>query len=620
MTGYGSRFVAAGYKELKPFIPVMGKPVMEWIVKGMYPKDVQFIFVCRGEHLQKDPSIREKLLALAPGAVIVTIEDWVKKGPVYDVLRAYRALCAADENKETLGYADKVQADRDGVAAGCLYGMRIEENTSAKDFHREDGCIINYCDFYMTWDFQKFAEEAKARDCDGAVPCYTGFHPNLLPQNNFYASCLTDDEDNLIEIREKYSFEQDKTKAKHSPGVYYFKNGAVMEKYCQILTEHEECAINGEYYASLPYNFMVKDGLKVWVPTDVPYFCQWGTPEDMREFVYWTDLILHVKAKDGIGGRTDGKADRAAAEWDDCKLNIGAEIVNGGLGKQRGLSEVSNTDTEKVMKGSVLIPMAGAGQRFADAGYRVHKPAIPTIDRYDGTEKPMVVCATKDLPGVAADGSNVIYVDRTFHREDGVEDAIRSYYQKAQFITIDRLTEGQACTCMLAKEYVDPEEELLIAGCDNGMDIDRAAFEETKQACDCIVFTYRHNEAVLQNPNAYGWMLTDEEGTITGTSIKKAISDTPMEDPAVVATFWFKRAKIFLDATEKMIRENDRINGEFYVDQTVKHVLDLGYRAKIFDIARYVGWGTPADYEGYQNTYAYFKAFLMQEGLISAEK
>lgn len=573
MTGYGSRFVAAGYRELKPFIPVMGKPVIEWIVKGMYPKDVQLIFVCRGEHLQKDPSIKEKLLALAPEAIIVTIEDWVKKGPVYDVLRAYRALCAAGENKETLGYADKMQADGDGAAAGCLDGMRIEENTSAKDFHRENGCIINYCDFYMTWDFQTFAEEAKARDCDGAVPCYTGFHPNLLPQNNFYASCLTDEDDNLIEIREKYSFEKDKTKAKHSPGVYYFKDGAVMEKYCQILTEHEECAINGEYYASLPYNFMVKDGLKVWVPTDVPYFCQWGTPEDMREFVDWTDLILQIKKH----------------------------------------------TTERVPKqcgnGKILIPMAGAGRRFADAGYRVHKPAIPTTDRYDGTEKPMVVCATEDLPGVAADGSNVIYVDRTFHREDGVEDAIRAYYEKAQFITIDRLTEGQACTCMLAKDYLDPEEELLIAGCDNGMDIDRAAFEETKQTCDCIVFTYRHNESVLQNPNAYGWMLTDEAGNITGTSIKKAISDTPMEDPAVVATFWFRKAKVFFDATEKMIRENDRINGEFYVDQTVKHVLDLGYRAKIFDIDRYVGWGTPADYEGYQNTYTYFMAFLMREGL-----
>ncbi len=543
MTGYGSRFVAAGYQELKPFIRVMGRPVIEWIVKDMYPADVNIIFVCRGEHLMKDASMRERLLLLAPEAKIVSIEDWVKKGPVYDVLRGYRELLAQQA------------------------------------IDAQEPCIINYCDFYMQWDYAAFAKEAAERGCDGAVPCYSGFHPNLLPEKNYYASCLTDAQDDLIEIREKYSFEKDKTKAKHSPGVYYFASGAVMEKYCQILTEHEECAINGEYYASLPYNFMVQDGLKVWVPVNVEYFCQWGTPEDMQEFVYWTDLIRKSEAAQHTGG-------------------------------------AESPGAEEGMPGRILIPMAGAGQRFADAGYTVHKPAIMTVDRATGQEKPMVVCATKDLPGVAADGSNVIYVDRNFHKTDSVEDAIRAWYPQAAFITVDHLTEGQACTCMLAEPYLDPEQPLLIAGCDNGMDIDRDAFDALTKECDCIVFTYRHNEAVLANPNAYGWMIADAAGNITGTSIKKAISDSPMEDPAVVATFWFRRAAVFIEATKKMIAENDRINGEFYVDQTVKHVLDLGYRAKIFDIDRYVGWGTPADYEGYQKTWNYFKAFLGDKNIF----
>lgn len=543
MTGYGSRFVAAGYQELKPFIRVMGRPVIEWIVKDMYPADVNIIFVCRGEHLMKDASMRERLLLLAPEAKIVSIEDWVKKGPVYDVLRGYRELLAQQA------------------------------------IDAQEPCIINYCDFYMQWDYAAFAKEAAERGCDGAVPCYSGFHPNLLPEKNYYASCLTDAQDDLIEIREKYSFEKDKTKAKHSPGVYYFAGGAVMEKYCQILTEHEECAINGEYYASLPYNFMVQDGLKVWVPVNVEYFCQWGTPEDMQEFVYWTDLIRKSEAAPHTGG-------------------------------------AESPGAEEEMQGRILIPMAGAGQRFADAGYTVHKSAIMTVDRATGQEKPMVVCATKDLPGVAADGSNVIYVDRNFHQTDGVEDAIRAWYPQAAFITVDHLTEGQACTCMLAEPYLDPEQPLLIAGCDNGMDIDRDAFDALTKECDCIVFTYRHNEAVLANPNAYGWMIADADGNITGTSIKKAISDSPMEDPAVVATFWFRRAAVFIEATKKMIAENDRINGEFYVDQTVKHVLDLGYRAKIFDIDRYVGWGTPADYEGYQKTWNYFKAFLGDKNIF----
>lgn len=579
MTGYGSRFVAAGYKDLKPFIRIMDKPIIEWIVKKMFPEDSHFIFVCRGEHLREDPAMRDMLLKLAPKTTLVSIEDWVKKGPVYDVLRTYRVLYIQN-HADSEGPTD-AEGRYDDAADVEIYGL--------KEIDLKDGFIINYCDFYMIWDYGAFVREARERDCSGAIPCYTGFHPNLLPAKNYYASCLTDEDDNLIEIREKYSYEQDKTKARHSPGTYYFKDGNVMEKYCRILTEHEECAINGEFYASLPYNFMVRDGLKVWIPANVEYFCQWGTPEDMQEFVYWTDLILRSQ---GISGKV---FDHASGEREDGNTNRCA-----GSGK-------------------ILIPMAGAGQRFADAGYRVHKPAIMTVDRKTGQEKPMVVCATADLPDVAVDGSNVIYVDRTFHKTDGVEDAIRTYYPKAGFITVDHLTEGQACTCMLAEERLNPEEPLLIAGCDNGMDIDRETYDALTRECDCIVFTYRHNEAVLANPNAYGWMITDEDGNITGTSIKKAISDTPVEDPAVVATFWFKRAEIFIEATKKMIEEDDRINGEFYVDQVAKHVLDLGYRAKIFDIDRYVGWGTPADYESYQQTWKYFKEFLEIENLLDSQ-
>ncbi len=262
---------------------------------------------------------------------------------------------------------------------------------------------------------------------------------------------------------------------------------------------------------------------------------------------------------------------------------------------------------------NILIPMAGAGSRFAEAGYTISKPAIPTYDKRTGKKLPMVVCATLDLPEVKEDGSNVIYVDRDFHKTNGTETAIIECFPDARFITVDHLTEGQACTCMLAKDYINNDEPLLIAGCDNGMEIDSAKFEKYCAEADVLVFTYRHNEVVLANPNAYGWMIVDDSDNITGTSIKKAISDNPMEDHAVVATFWFKRGSIFVEATEKMILENDRITGEFYVDQVAKHVLDLGYKAKVFEIDRYIGWGTPADYELYQKTFEYWNAFYERE-------
>lgn len=261
----------------------------------------------------------------------------------------------------------------------------------------------------------------------------------------------------------------------------------------------------------------------------------------------------------------------------------------------------------------VLIPMAGAGRRFTDAGYKIHKPAIPTIDRNSGFEYPMVVCATKDLPGVASDGSNIIYVDRSFHKEDGVEETIKRYYPESVFITTDALTEGQASTCLLAKDMINNDEALLIAGCDNAMDIDLEEFYKLTQDNDVLVFTYRNNEAVLQNPDAYGWMITEPDGRITGISIKKAISSNPVNDHAVVATFWFAKGTIFIRAAEKMIQENDRINGEFYVDQIIKHILELGYRAHIFEIDRYIGWGTPHDYEAYTDTVRYWKGFAKED-------
>lgn len=249
MTGYGSRFVAKGYTDLKPMIEVQGKPIIEWIIKGMYPNEKDILFVCRKEHLDSGKISEKFLKEIAPTSEIFAIDDWVKKGPVYDILRA----------------SEKINDD--------------------------EPCIINYCDFYMTWDYEKFKRDVVENNCDGALPCYTGFHPNLIPEINVYATCMIDENGYLTKIREKYSFSKDKTKNINSPGVHYFKTGALLKKYCQKLVDSDQ-TIKGEYYASLPYNFMVEDGLKVWVPTYIDNFCQWGTPEDMEEYLFWTNTIM----------------------------------------------------------------------------------------------------------------------------------------------------------------------------------------------------------------------------------------------------------------------------------------------------------------------------------------
>jgi bifunctional N-acetylglucosamine-1-phosphate-uridyltransferase/glucosamine-1-phosphate-acetyltransferase GlmU-like protein len=254
--------------------------------------------------------------------------------------------------------------------------------------------------------------------------------------------------------------------------------------------------------------------------------------------------------------------------------------------------------------------MAGEGKRFSDAGYTAHKPVIPTLDYRTGKTAPMVVCATNDLYGSQSELTSLIYVDRSFHKKDGVEDVIRQYYPKAEFITVDALTDGQARTCLLAKEQINNSEPLLIASCDNGMIYSQEKYEERKKNADVLVFTFRNSDAVLKNPDAYGWMRVDENSNVEDVSIKKSISDNPMLDHAVTGAFWFRRGDIFVEAAERMIAVNDRIKGEFYVDQAVKYALDKGYAVKVFEIERYLCWGTPEDYESYQNTYKYWVDFV----------
>jgi len=97
-----------------------------------------------------------------------------------------------------------------------------------------------------------------------------------------------------IQIKEKHAWNEDKTKDFNSPGVFYFKDASMLKKYCQELIQSNE-HINEEFYMSLPFNYLVRDGLKVWCPSNIDYFCQWGTPEDLEDYLFWINAIGKIK-------------------------------------------------------------------------------------------------------------------------------------------------------------------------------------------------------------------------------------------------------------------------------------------------------------------------------------
>ena len=248
-------------------------------------------------------------------------------------------------------------------------------------------------------------------------------------------------------------------------------------------------------------------------------------------------------------------------------------------------------------KPTILIPMAGAGSRFVEEGYTTPKPLLPILG------KPMVVSAANALP----QGEQYIFIVRDYQISDfQIDKHLTKYYPQAQTVVLDHLTEGQAVTCLKAKEFINNDKPLVIGASDNGMLYNTEAFEKLTHETDCIVFTFRNNPAVLAKPQAYGWVKIDNDNNIQEMSVKKPISVTPMNDHSVVGAFWFKTGKLFVEAAERMITQNRRINNEFYVDECINDVIQLGYKAKVFEVDHYICWGTPNDYKTFQYWEAYY--------------
>ncbi|MBI5228546.1 NTP transferase domain-containing protein [Candidatus Micrarchaeota archaeon] len=247
-----------------------------------------------------------------------------------------------------------------------------------------------------------------------------------------------------------------------------------------------------------------------------------------------------------------------------------------------------------------LIPMAGLGKRFADEGYALPKPLIPV------SGKPMIVMALSMMPKADI----TILVCRKEHVEQyHIDKEISKHISNVHCIPIDFNTEGQACTCLLARDFIDTNEPLFIGACDNGMLWDEKKFKELTEEkdSDVVCWAFKGQNNVLLNPNAWGWIKTREDGkTIERVSVKVPVSDKILNDPAVIGSFWFRTGKLFIEIAEDLIKNNIRVNNEFYVDSCVGHAIKRGYTSKVFIVDQYVGWGTPKDLREYEFWEKYF--------------
>ena len=231
---------------------------------------------------------------------------------------------------------------------------------------------------------------------------------------------------------------------------------------------------------------------------------------------------------------------------------------------------------------NIVIPMAGAGSRFAKAGYEKPKPFIDV----DG--KPMIV---RVLENLAYPDARYILVARKEHMDKEAE-LVKEIEQKynAVFIPIDKLTEGTACTVLYARKYINNDEPLLIANSDQIVDMNIADFiddcKDRNLDGSILTFIDEHKDP------KWSFAKLDENELVTEVKEKEVISEF-----ATVGIYLYSKGKEFVDATIDMIIENDRVNNEFYTCPTYNYAIKEGSKIGIYNIKfeQMHGIGTPDD-------------------------
>ena len=180
---------------------------------------------------------------------------------------------------------------------------------------------------------------------------------------------------------------------------------------------------------------------------------------------------------------------------------------------------------------------------------------------------------------------------------------------RVEILPVTSLTEGQAATCLLARNRLDPLAPLLVAPCDAAVIYDQQAYSSLidNPEVDCLVWTFRNHPHANRHPQQYGWVqATSLGGDIHNISCKVPFSQDVSHDPGIIGAFWFRQARFFLDAVDALIAQNRRINNEFYVDTAIEILLEQGRRAKIFDVEHYLCFGTPDDVRCFEFWADYF--------------
>jgi dTDP-glucose pyrophosphorylase len=234
---------------------------------------------------------------------------------------------------------------------------------------------------------------------------------------------------------------------------------------------------------------------------------------------------------------------------------------------------------------NIVLPIAGRGSRFAVAGYTQPKPLIPVHGQ------PMIATVARNVRPRCA--HRFIFVALAEHLEHaGMREALAAAAPGCIIVPVEQVTEGAACTVLLARQYINNGEPLMLANSDQWVDvnIDDYLASMDRQRVEALIMTMRADDP------KWSFVGLGRSRLVTRVVEKEVISNE-----ATVGIYNFRRGADFVRAAEAMIGRNLRVNNEFYVAPVYNELIAEGMRVGIYNVgsegAGMYGLGIPDDLE-----------------------
>ena len=330
----------------------------------------------------------------------------------------------------------------------------------------------------------------------------------------------------------------------------------------------------------------------------IEYIDEYFSNEDVKSPKPHSEIYLKCMLRAGVNPKEcliveDSHIGRKAAHESGAHvLGVqGLEDVEEGNIFQ-AIDKANNTNEVKMFKPkwqggnmNVLIPMAGAGTRFEKAGYTFPKPLIEV------NGKPMIQVVVENLN---VDAKHIFIVQKSHYEQYNLKHLLSLISPGCEIIQVEGITEGAACTTLLAKKFIDNKEPLLIANSDQFVEWDSNEFLYSMQAdkVDAGILTFQSFHP------KWSFAKLDEDGFVDEVAEKKPISEN-----ATVGIYYWSKGSDYVKYAEQMIDRDRRVNNEFYVCPVFNEAIEDNKKIKIFPIDKMWGMGTPEDLERFIKGY-----------------